>query len=738
VTGKARVLLWSIVLAALATASLCASASANHSLKDEISIGPAGGNGSQNAFFDATSQDGARAIFETSEALVSADTDGGCLASGGGCFDIYERVGTTTTLLSGGANGAFDAFFDDASDDATHVFFDTNESLVAADTDTAIDIYERFGGTTTLVSTNSAGANTSGDATFDGISRDGAHVFFETDDSLASGDTDSVTDIYDHSGGTTRLVTTGPTAGGGGSAPIFGGASSNGSHVFFETDESLVSGDTDGQYDVYDRSSGTTTTLVSTGPAGGNGAAPASYSGNSRDGSRVFFSTDESLVSGDTDVQFDVYQRASGTTTLVSTGASGGNGATGAFFDGSSADGTHVFFHTTESLVVGDTDTFRDVYDRSAGATALVSTGPNGGNGSVDAFFDGSSLDGLVVWFDTTESLVADDTDSRADVYRRSSGTTSRVSTGSNGGNGAADAFFTGASDSGDRVFFTTAETLEPTDTDARTDVYERFSGATTEISTGATGGNGDIPAFFDAASADGERVFFNTRESLLSSDTDTARDVYVASINGFPRPKGATPFRASFAIAYQACSSPNRTHGAPLSAGSCSPPVQSSSQLTVGTLDSNGKPANSVGFVRYDVIVGDGVTPADVNLATRITDVRKKSDLSDYTGQLQLTTTARITDKNNGSGAGGGTDSATVTDSAFPATVPCTGTSDTTIGSTCSLSTTFNAVSPGSVVAEKRANWQLGTINLFDGGTDGLVSTGPNTLFATEGVFIP
>jgi hypothetical protein len=725
----------SLALAALAAASLCGSADASHSLKEHVTIGPSGGNGAANAFFDGSSQDGRRVIFETSESLVTADTDS--------AFDIYERTGATTNLLSigpSGGNAAKDAFFDAVSDDGTRVFFDTDESLVATDTDSSIDVYQRSGGTTTLVSTGSTGGNGANDVTFDGISKDGGHVFFETDESLASGDSDGQTDIYGRSGGTTTLVSTGPNAGsGGGAAPIFDGSSDDGSRAFFETDEKLTSGDTDAQYDLYERTGGSTT-LVSTGPAGGNGAFGEFYEGNSQSGARVFFSTSESLVTSDTDSQSDVYERSGATTTLVSTGPSGGNGATGAFYDGSSGDGSHVFFHTTESLVGTDTDSSRDVYDRSGGSTVRISTGPSGGNGPIDAFFEGSSLNGAPVWFSTAESLIGSDTDARSDVYERLGATTSRISAGSSGGNGATDAFFTGASLDGSRVFFTTSESLEPSDTDTFSDVYERFSGGTTHISIGSPGGNAALAAFFDGSSADGGRVFFDTRESLLASDTDSARDVYAAAVNGFPRPKGATPYLAALAVAYKACASPNRTHAPPLAGDACNPPVQASSELTVGTLDANGQAAGSAGSVRYDVVVGDPIAPgnqADVKLVASITDVRK-SDLTDYTGQLVVTANARITDKNNAVGAGGGTDAATVGDVDFPATASCASTTSTTVGSTCSLTTTFNAVQPGAIVEEKRANWQLGPVNVFDGGPDGVASTTPNTLFETQGLFTP
>ena len=231
--------------------------------------------------------------------------------------------------------------------------------------------------------------------------------------------------------------------------------------------------------------------------------------------------------------------------------------------------------------------------------------------------------------------------------------------------------------------------------------------------------------------------VFFNTRESLISTDTDAVRDVYSATVDLYPRPKGATPFRASLVPAYQPCVSANRTHGAPLAFPSCNPPVQASGQLTVGTPDANGADANSVAGLRLDVIQGNPSTPAneaDVRLSMNYSDVRQRTSLADYTGQLQLILTARITDKLNGPSQ---TEPGTG-DADFPVTVPCAATTSTTVGGLCSIVTTFNSVLPGSIVEIKRAIWALSKVNVFDGGSDGVASTAPNTLFATQGVFVP
>ena len=93
------------------------------------------------------------------------------------------------------------------------------------------------------------------------------------------------------------------------------------------------------------------------------------------------------------------------------------------------------------------------------------------------------------------------------------------------------------------------------------------------------------------------------------------------------------------------------------------------------------------------------------------------------------------MTDKFSGPST---TEPATGSDVAFPVTVPCATTASTTIGSTCSVATSLDAVTPGAVPEGKRAIWQLDRVRVNDGGPDGVVSTTPNTLFATQGVFVP
>jgi dipeptidyl aminopeptidase/acylaminoacyl peptidase len=207
----------------------------------------------------------------------------------------------------------------------------------------------------------------------------------------------------------------------------------------------------------------------------------------------------------------------------------------------------------------------------------------------------------------------------------------------------------------------------------------------------------------------------------------------------GYARPKGASPLQVSLLPAYKPCVAANRTHGSPLSFGSCAPPQQTSDYLTVGTPDANGQPPKSVAEVIYKVKAS---APADVLITVLITDVRNKSDLTDYTGEVRVNGVSapfaelRITDRFNGESS---TEPGTVVDiPAMPTTVACAPTADTTVGSSCNTLTSMNAVVAGSVVGGKRAIWQFDQITVVDGGADGNVATTDNTIFLKQGVFVP
>ena len=212
----------------------------------------------------------------------------------------------------------------------------------------------------------------------------------------------------------------------------------------------------------------------------------------------------------------------------------------------------------------------------------------------------------------------------------------------------------------------------------------------------------------------------------------------FVASQPAYVRAKGATPTRVSLVPSFVQCSATNRMHGPPLAFSSCNPPALSSTQLTVGTPDANGAAAKAEGSVKFEALVGNPATPADeadARITVSMTDVRRNTTgFPDYTGQLQLDTSIRVTDRDNGPSL-----FATGQDTGFKVTVPCAGTADTTVGSTCSVTTTADAVTGAGTIKEgRRSLWALGQVRLNDGGTDGVASTTPNSPFAVQGVLIP
>jgi hypothetical protein len=804
-------------------------AQADHGKLALESMGPAGGNGSLPADLAGPLDAGERVFISTPEVLTSADTDSS--------FDLYSRTGGTTALLSAGSpggNGAFPASFGRAAAAGSRVFFQSDERLSTQDTDNSLDVYMREGSATTLISTGpGAGAFGPFDSYFAGTSTDGTRVFFITRGALIGADSDQSFDVYERSGSATSLVSTGTTGGNGGNGAEFVGAADDGTKVFFQTAEGLVAGDTDGQQDVYQRSGGATT-LVSTGPAGGNGAHLASYDSVSQDGSRVIFHTPESLVAGDTDQRSDVYERAGGVTTLLSIGSAGGNGSIAANFAGATQDATTVFLETQEQLVTADNDSTNDVYRSAGGTVTLLSAGWND-TAATNAYLVGASADGSKVFIRSEESLASGDTDKYQDIYEYSGGALTRLSRGPTAGNGAAHAFFGGASADGTRVVFTTYESLDPSDTDTTADVYERYAGTTYLLSTGTGGGNGAFDATVRAVSADGKRVFFRTAESLLSADTDSAADVYSSNVagtitvkldaipddaqnfsfqamlddgpaaftldddldpafsnqqvfaavapgsgysisqaavsgwdltascddgsavnaigvspgenvtctftdqrqvvlTGYPRPIGATPARFSLVPAYLQCTVPNRTHGPSLNFPSCNPPARDSAQLTVGTQDANGAAPNFVGSVKFETIVGNPGTPADeadVRLQVNLGDVRLAANLADYTGELDGAVVLKITDR------GGGVP-ITMQEFPFRFAVPCSATTSSSVGSTCTLATTADALIPAAVKETQRSIWELGQVQVNDGGPDGNAATEPNAPFARQGLFVP
>jgi hypothetical protein len=273
--------------------------------------------------------------------------------------------------------------------------------------------------------------------------------------------------------------------------------------------------------------------------------------------------------------------------------------------------------------------------------------------------------------------------------------------------------------------------TIRPDGTDKTTVNISGFGIGTTKYSPDGTKFVFPRSNEIWTANTDGSGVTQLTHEAATAASSSPDWQPIPQS---YARPKGASPSEIFLVPAYAPCTgSGNRTHGSPLSFPSCAPPSQTSGTLTVGTPDANGQPPKAIAKVIY------AARPGDLAITTTISDIRNKSDLSDYTGQLRVFSDIRITDKNNTPNPGG-PGPGTVQDVPLPFDISCSPTaSDNTVGSDCNTSTTVNALFPSAITPGRRSIWQLGQVRAYDGGPDGNAATNDgNTLFMDEGLFIP
>jgi len=409
-----------------------------------------------------------------------------------------ERVSQDSAANQG--NGDSGEYRVAISADGRYVAFQSYASnLALGDTNSTGDIFvhDRWTGSTTRVSVDSAGGQANGNSEVPSVSADGRYVAFRSYASnLVPGDTNSCgtyncPDIFVHdrdTGETSRVSvdSVGNEANSGSDWPAISG---DGRHVAFRSWASnLVTGDTNNRLDVFvhDRQTGATT-RVSVDSAGNEGNNEASVPAINTDGRYVAFpSSANNLVAGDTNGALDVFvhDRQTGVTTRVSVDSAGNQGNNGSSWSGISAEGRHVAFYSNASnLVSGDTNNAYDffVHDRDTGVTERVSvdSAGNQGNGGGGFWGDAAQLsaDGRYVAFHSPASnLVAGDTNAAQDVFLRDrqTGVTSRVSVDSAGNEGTADSSW-GPAISGDgryTAFSSQASNLVPGDTNGHWDVF--------------------------------------------------------------------------------------------------------------------------------------------------------------------------------------------------------------------------------------------------------------------------
>jgi uncharacterized repeat protein (TIGR01451 family) len=270
---------------------------------------------------------------------------------------------------------------------------------------------------------------------------------------------------------------------------------------------------------------------------------------------------------------------------------------------------------------------------------------------------------------------------------------------------------------------------------------------------------------------------------------------VVTTTVNPHEHPIGASPLRVSLVPAFKGCEAANvnSTHGDPLDFGGCNPPERASSTARLGP--------GSIGFANL-LVCNEGATPVNCNNESRLAppDMRLFANLRDvrctgnvpsgcsaggdynpngagpytaacataaacsdgsalarpYCAEGQTSATAclagadltevfqlpgsgdglRITDTYNGPGADL---PATVTDTGFPIPIDCLPTpSQSSLGSTCVVNTSANALVPGVVRTGDKAVWQLGQIAVLDSGPDGTRGNSDDEPLAVQGIYVP
>jgi len=290
-----------------------------------------------------------------------------------------ERVNVSTAGVE--ANGL--TFGEPSiSDDGRFVVFSSEATnLVVGDTNGAEDVFirDRQSGTTTRMSPWQDGREGRG-AFYPRISGDGRFVVFASSEKLVAADTNSASDVYikDLATNVVELISQ-RDSGTVGSAGSFAGVpNTDGRFVAFFSNASLTPTDTDGGGEdayVRDRLSGKTELLSVTNLNEGDDNEfndTFHFPAISGDGRYVAFETSQSLIRQSFAFDYKAYvrDRVTGTTELLSMSSTTEVGDYNPFAEGValSTDGRFAAFtNASKNLVTGDTNTMDDTFVRDRG-----------------------------------------------------------------------------------------------------------------------------------------------------------------------------------------------------------------------------------------------------------------------------------------------------------------------------------------------------------------------------------
>ena len=360
-----------------------------------------------------------------------------------------------------------------------------------------------------LASVSSGGVQGNRNSDWPALSADGRFTAFESDaKNLVPYDTNHVRDIFvrDRVTGETERVSVSTGGAQANSNSRNTSISADGRYVAFSSRaRNLVSGDTNGQWDVFvhDREMHTTV-RVSVSSIGDEGDRESGEPAISADGRFVAYSSEaRNLVQGDNNKDRDIFvhELETGETTRISVASDGSEGDRDSDHPAISSTGRHVAFASeARNLVAGDTNKKEDIFvhDRESGETTRVSISSAGTQGNSDSETPAISAEGHVVAFvSRSSSLVAGDTNKKADVFVHDRGTkiTERVSVRSDGGQARQDSDTPSISAGGRFVAFASKDdSLVDGDKNKAKDVFvrDRSRGLTIRIGGGRDRGSKD------------------------------------------------------------------------------------------------------------------------------------------------------------------------------------------------------------------------------------------------------
>ena len=479
--------------------------------------------------------------------LVSGDTNGET--------DIFvhdNETGVTerVSVGLGGAQANEESRSPSISADGRYVaFLSIASNLVAGDTNNWRDVfvYDRNTETTTLVSVAAGGGAANSYSSDPAISRNGSYVAFTSAaTNLVAIDTNGVEDVFlrELAASADTVMVSVDSSGVQGNGRSFGPTVSNGGTfvAFSSRATNLVTGDTNGQADVFRHATSTDETIrVSLTDDDLEAPAHSGEPSISADGNLVAFTSWPALVSGDTHEGLDVYVRdvSSASTQLISVDELGTPGNGYSLAPSISADGNVVAFETeADNLVAGgDANGSADVLVRYRLGSLIVRLSQSEGGTLGDGASTAPSLspDGGAVVFSTgATNLVGDDGNGVGDVVMCGPGmgwdSIRRVSEASGGGQLHPESDWPAITPNGRYVAFgSAASNLVPGDTNGRYDVFvlDRQNGAIERVSVnGATQANRESGA--PSISADGRYVaFMSYASNLVPEDANEGCDIY-------------------------------------------------------------------------------------------------------------------------------------------------------------------------------------------------------------------